>query len=821
MDAPVVEPGQTDMLEVEVSPMPQYHPGLVKPGEPSDQPTAYRLQHGDLHTIPGVFGTFNDENGNMNHDKRHEWMRRCEPETPMFTDDNPDIQGWTYIADYSIHPLTPTHSGPHEYYIHARIRHDNRLQFGVFAEQYNGEHQVQLPLFSVYENEDECLIQTQLLHGDIIPPLRIAGKQESEDMLLHNGKLKLAAAPKLIGALMNVGNARITVTYGKTTTYFLKTYYGHIWVYWGAIIDRVFYMVGIPLFRESTRGTIVFSPNTEGAGSRISVRLPPTEDDLRSHFGGSVFVSQDCTLSPPKTAFYQAVKLIWGVSDSYHGGFESTRINVERFLEKYGDKEAPVTLCKRALAQVKQYDDSDNQLILSQVYHGDIYGDCSLLGYDGGVYLDKSGLLIRNEEDVSTSYVYPDTEGGWPSESGASGFIPTMTRYDRLGHIYYAAQAFHVGQVGRNYFIRTVGCLRPYGSYDMNSTLGGVDVSLTRSKEPEEEEEEEEPYWEPGGGGGGSGGSGGGGGGGGGGSSVEDVGDVGIWWQAGDGVKVTARRDTNATKIRYSFEVEVTTKFAYTQTLYYEVKPKFSVADGNSYTVDNGKVTLSMWYYLQGGTQVTVCNLTSKSNKGGQWVDNTHPESAKDFSLTGLRRVRSVSNFPVRYLTNYADPNVVNQSNILQLVNTGKTKKVTVSIVYYDSKNRKHRKRVKGTMKIYTIALRKANIKQILRNYPRLHPPAISCSYSPQSISGSTTGTAGAPTVKCDSVSVKPVQLPVQGETEVKGSYPMQVTGYCEEMTTKFSIVNACTGWYEVEPSNRHSVTISGSFSINSPFQRF
>ena len=820
IESPRGESVSTDVLEVEFSAVPQVFPGMVKPGEPADQPTAYRLQHGDIHTIPGIFGTFNDEDGNMDHEKRREWMKRCEPETPMFVDDEPDIQGWTYITDYSIHSRTPTHSGPYSYYIHARIRHDNRIQFGVFAEQYNGEHRLQLPLFSVLK-EEERLLQSQLLHGDFVPPLRIAGKKEAEEMLLADGKLKQAAAPKLIGCLMNVGNARVSVTYGKTTTYFLKTYYGHIWIYWAAIIDRVFYMVGIPVYTGNDRGTLVYAPGTDGKGTRISVNLPPTEDDLRSQYGGSVFVGEDCTLAPNQGSFYRAAKLIWGVTDEYHGGFESTMVKVDDFLEKYGDKKSPIPLCKRALAVVKPGDEEDKP-VYSLLSHGDIYTDVSMLGYDGGVYTQGNSLVVRNEDEVTTSFVYPKGGGYWVSESGTSGYIPTMTRYDRVGHIYYAAQAFYAGQMGNSYFIRTVGCLRPYGAYDMDSTLGGVDVALFRAKEPEEDVDDDNPYWGPGGGGGGGGGStddddddGGGGG-------IEDVGDVGIWWQGGDGVQVTARRDTAATKIRYTFEVEVTDKFAVTQTLHYDVKPSFSIADGGSYTVSGGKVTLTMWYYLSGsGSQVTVRNLTSKSGSGGTWVDNTHPTSSDSFSTTGFCKVRTIASFGSQYLTNYAQPSAVSQSNIVQLVKTGKTKEVRVSIVYYDENKRKHRKRVKGTMQIYTIALQKANIKNILRNYPRKNGRKLALTCSPSSITGNTSGAAGAPTVKCGKVTATPVPLPISGETEVKGSYKMSITGYYEEMQVKFTVGNGCTGWYEGEPSNRHSVDISGEFTMTSPFKRF
>ena len=108
IDLPEGEVSSVETLEVDVSTVPQYYPGVVKPGEPADQPTAYRIQHGDIHMIPGVFGNFNNEHGTMDADLRHEWMRRCEPERPEERDDKPDIQGWTYITDYTIHPNTPT-----------------------------------------------------------------------------------------------------------------------------------------------------------------------------------------------------------------------------------------------------------------------------------------------------------------------------------------------------------------------------------------------------------------------------------------------------------------------------------------------------------------------------------------------------------------------------------------------------------------------------------------------------------------------------------------------------------------------------------------
>lgn len=821
-DSPGGEFSDNDTLEVAIKMFPQVFPGLIAPSSDVITLEAQRLQHGDIHIVPGVFGTFNDEEGNMDHEERRKWMRQCMPEKPGSQDeeedeDHSDIQGWTYIADYSVHSLTPTHSGPFKYYIHARIKHDNRLQFGVFDSVYQGKSKTRIPMASV-RKANESVVKSQLLHGDYVPPLRIAGKEEAEAMLLKEGKLILAAAPKLIGCLMNVGNARVTVTYGKTTTYFLKTYYGHIWIYWGAIIDRVFYMVGIPVYNSNDRGTLVYVPGDDGKAIRTYVPLPPTEDDLRSKFGGSVFVGPDRIVSPYRGAFYNASELLWGISSSNLGGFESSAVNVENFLKKYGDSEASIPMCKKALAKISISD--TGQPMLSQLYHGDIYANPSLVGHDGGVYAEHGRLYIRNEYDVMSTFIYPEPSGYWANESGVSGYIPVKTRYDRMGHICYAAQAFSVSQLGQNYFIRTVGCLRPYIYYNPDGMLSGIDVALTRAKEPEEENDDEPSYWNPPSDGGGGGGSGGGGG-----NTdeiIEDVGDVGVWWQAGDGMKITARRDTTATKIRYEFEVSVTDTFTVSQTILYNVKPSFSVADGGSYTVDDGKVTLTMWYYLQGGMQVTVCNLTSKSGSGSTWVDNTHPASATNFSITGTRKAFTRANFAVRYLTNYADPNVVGQnSNIIQLLNTGQTKEVEASIVCYDKNLRKYRKRVKGKMKIYTIALQKANIRNILTNYPRLHAPNASCTCTPQSITGSTSGSCGAPTVKCGSVKATPSKIPTNGETEVRGSFPMHISGYYGEMSVKFPVGNACSGWFEVSPDNRHSVSISGTFTISAPIQRF
>jgi hypothetical protein len=45
--------------------------------------------------------------------------------------DEDSIQGWTYIADYTVHPRTPI-SQDLMYYIHARINKNGEIEFAVF-----------------------------------------------------------------------------------------------------------------------------------------------------------------------------------------------------------------------------------------------------------------------------------------------------------------------------------------------------------------------------------------------------------------------------------------------------------------------------------------------------------------------------------------------------------------------------------------------------------------------------------------------------------------------------------------------------------------
>lgn len=815
---------EEEELEVEAEELPRYRLGMLSMSMEGEQPSfdARQLLHGDLPLHPGVHGTFNDENGLMDNDKRHEWMKLVQPEEPEEDPGKPDIQGWTYMADYTLHPLTPNHKGSMQYYIHGRIRYDNSIQFGVFnrvvagaAKRGESVSQIRMAM----AGGKPSFSSRQTVHGDLTPPLRLAGKQEAEALLFPSGQLVVAAAPKLIGVWMNMGKAKITLQRGDSSFYRLKTYYGHIWCYWGALLDNVLYLVGVPAYTGGEQGTLVYTSG--GHTRREAVKLPPTEDDLRDFFQGGM-VSGEEYVAAPRNNFYSAVDLVWGVKKSGSGGLMGSRVKVSDFLEEYGEYSSSVPLCQRSLACLRQPE--PGKFVCTQTAHGDRVVDLTLLGYDGGVYATPQGLEERSLGGFSYKWLASGMKGGWPYTSGASGFVCTKTRYDVLGRVQYAAQAFYAGNRGRNYFIRTIGALRPYGyipdEEDATEMLDAPDVRLRLSNSDDDPGEDRDPP--PGGGGGSISG----------GEDddpdpsrpdVPDLGDCGIWFVGGDGVDVTAFRDAQAEGVKYNYKVVVTKNITETTRGLYNITARFGTQDGNSYEViPGGGATLTMWYYLAGDASViTVRNLTSSSRSGSSWSPNSHPESANPFVQTVWRSVTSRAVFPTMYATNNAKPEACNQSNIIRVVETGRTRDFRGSVLVRGENGSLHRETRTGSMRVYEIRLLEGVVRQILKNYPVVKAKTETCRCTPGSVTGTCTGSAGAPSVTFESGQAVPAQAAPSGESEVKGSFKMQVLGRYGEMSATYTVANGCTGWYEGEASNRQSASISGSLVVTAPARDF
>ncbi len=770
---------------------------------------AHQARHGDIPLGPAVHGTFY-EDGSLNQDKMHSWLAKEQTETPAMLkddEDKPDIQGWTYIADYSFHPLTPNHSGPRSYYIHARIRHDYSIQFGVFASVYQGTSECPYALarLSRYEGEGTLPARAQVLHGDLRPAFRIAGKAESEAMMMKEGKLIIAACPKSLGVLMNVGMGKLAVSYGETTTHRSITYYGHIWTYWGTIVDNTLYIVGLPLYTGSDKGAYRCAIGGEETTYRVS--LPPTNYDARAGSGN----------------FMAAAKLLWGHRSGV--GFERTTHMVDAVLEKYGDWSTPAVLCRRALAKVSP-SLSEGEYEVTQLCHGDIGDSLTLYSIYGGVYADKEGgLKAYNSDNVYHAHL---GDGSTFYSSGTSGYIPTKTRCNLDGWVRYAAQAAYCINYGPSYQIRLSSPYHPYGYIpdeggEGYKLLAQADARVTIPKEPDEEEEEEDDK------NGGWGGGGGGGGSGGGedddddpsGSGAEDWGDIGIWIESGDGVTSTSHREDKENHIGYVFSISVSKTFKVTDNLHYNVALRCSVADGNSYSVDDD-TSVTMWYYLTGQiATITVCNITSMSWGGGSWNSNSHPASVTTFEQTTTRPGYAKAYFPKQHVNSSVDVSSYKDSNIAQLVSTGRTRKINTQVWYTDSEGRRRFKRVKATMKCYKFTLQQGTIKEILKNTLRRQLWPEICEVKPTSVKGTGGGSAGPPVVTSNGADASAIPLPIQGETDVKGAFKMEVQGALDAIYANFYVQNGTTGWYEGTLDNRQSTSISGSFTVVAPYRAF
>lgn len=230
------------------------------------------------------------------HTKVAQWYLTYKSESadnPHLKLSKPDIQGWTYIADYSMHPDTPGVS-TFMYYLHGRITYRNTLEFAFFtdtikANTTNSEIEV--------ADVSNSQVLQRLNKAASSSTLRIATKKESEaKMLDSSGKLIMALEPKCLGVMMNTGNVWVLqkgTTRGSSygNFYFvygyLLQYYGHIWIYWSTIQNETLYVVGLPLYNGDEQGSVVtwedLSNDDIGITKLTAANIPPTYYDL-SHY---------------------------------------------------------------------------------------------------------------------------------------------------------------------------------------------------------------------------------------------------------------------------------------------------------------------------------------------------------------------------------------------------------------------------------------------------------------------------------------------------------------------------------------------------------
>lgn len=264
------------------------------------------------------------------------WYLTYQPESetsPHLTLSKPNIQGWTYIADYTMHHLTPGVS-TFNYYLHGRITYRNTLEFAFFdhpvrANTTNSELEVAEVLNS--------MTLQRLNKSASSSALRIATKEESEAKMLDaSGKLIMALEPKCLGVMMNTGNVWVkqkgfsTGSYGNFYYFYgyLLHYYGHIWIYWSTIQNETLYIVGQPLYAGQEQGSVVewqnFSEDSNvGINKLTAAGIPPTYYDL-SHFytsaGGSDTIQKRTVTRSEMDGFRKAFDSVFS-KNPYTAGY--------------------------------------------------------------------------------------------------------------------------------------------------------------------------------------------------------------------------------------------------------------------------------------------------------------------------------------------------------------------------------------------------------------------------------------------------------------------------------------------------------------------
>lgn len=234
-----------------------------------------------------------------------QWYLTYQPESensPHLTLSKPDIQGWTYIADYTMHPFTPG-VRTFEYYLHGRITYRNTLEFAFF-DHFVEKNTTNVDI-AIADVSDSQIIQ-RLNKAASSSALRIATKEEAEaKMLDSSGKLIMALEPKCLGVMMNTGNVWVKQKgFSTGSTYgdfyylygYLLQYYGHIWIYWSTIQNETLYIIGQPLYKGQEQGSVAEWQNfthdesTAGLTKLTATDLPPTYYDLSNFYtaaGGS------------------------------------------------------------------------------------------------------------------------------------------------------------------------------------------------------------------------------------------------------------------------------------------------------------------------------------------------------------------------------------------------------------------------------------------------------------------------------------------------------------------------------------------------------
>ena len=480
----------------------------------------------------------------LNANKLVSWLQTNTPESPYSTHlylKETDKQAWTYVTDFTLHPKTPNveiNRLPFNYYLHARVRADNKLEFAFFdAIIENIPSAVDFDLANIHleggDPKGTKVQSLQYLCGDqAIAPLRVAGKDEAEAFLLDNDrKLLRARCPKFLGTLMHSGAQTIKVGYHETPNQEQSTevisYYGHIWSYWGTIENNILYIVGIPIYQGDETG---FVPQISNYGDgyfnyKHVDDLPPTypmaSPYIYDGINGNVSYEFDTWFSEWNTdntiadtnkefreAFAQAYSRNtfikgWFGTDYPHSGiifYDSSRCTVKQMLKDRTSESAVSETYTLAAPSVRL-----EETVLQDSVSEGFNSKCTLVSDRGGFYSLNGGIqtieYIDSTENSATTYygnepgvIYKDNaplrqigESEDDVSNGTvnkvcSGFVSIPTQFPSI--VYpdnenqpkgWTVHAFNVMQKGNVYTIWT-------SSFTSAYTIEG-EVTLDQTKE--------------------------------------------------------------------------------------------------------------------------------------------------------------------------------------------------------------------------------------------------------------------------------------------------------------------------------------------------
>ena len=744
-----------------------FHRNLVEITGGDDRLIYSRLNGDQLGTL-GVKQRFES-----NDDIREFFKDGYPDEEVLLDDDEESVQRWTYVADYTIHSLTPG-CDQFEYFIHARINKNYELEFAAFTDIIDTVDNERKETYILAEIPDSSGTW-QKIEGVQNRLLKIASKEEAEKVMLNGGKIKVSSLPQYAGFLVNKSNARYL--HGRITKG-LRCY-GHIWSYWYTIIDNTLYFIGFPLWTGETSGHILTTVS-------YPVPVPPTEYDRSYGIGNSEFRD---AMSLVESIWYQ---------DGVEGENDEVSPGAARILKKYGDWTTPTNVLQVVLAK---YDSESKQL--QQYHRGDIVNCLSSQSILGGVYVIDGKYKALS----GTDFNFKNDEVAFYYKRGNSGFMPQKTRAVQQGKGYVFLYEMFPTIYGNSLRIQMGGPMMIYtdgwGSDEYDFNIPFSNVNPEPNPDPEDPEEEDpgpnpptpwpspgpnpspnppqptppSPIWPAAG---------------------------GFIWVAGKGIDIKGKELANPKNgpVEIEFKITVNKKPKRVGTLNYETTLNVNASGGGAYALPprmgGGAAYLS--YGVDGESDISVRNASTYLNErvspSGTFTKNlklTWHASATFGSVTKTNWDSSLN------------------SNFLTVTNTGKTIKKRMLV----NKGKPNEFEVEASFTELRVDLNEEAVNQIIKNNTiKKLGNQVNARMSPSSIRGSVSGGNTAPPLLCASLIGSPTR-PTEnaGVAEPLGEMSMTITDQkIDSGKLEFKVTNSTKEWEEA--GGRHSASIAGAFKV-------